>query len=104
MRKGKRHFVTVIRDLDSHDLLEVIDTHEATSIIAQLQRWPEERWLAVPEVSIDMWAGFEKVIGEVFVNAVIVYDRFHVMKKVNEKLDAIRFSNFRARLLAAFLP
>jgi transposase len=44
----------------------------------------------VEEVSVDMWGGFPKVIEKVFPNAVIVTDRFHVMKAVNEELNKIR--------------
>ena len=42
------------------------------------------------EVSVDMWGGFPKVIQEVFPNAQLVFDRFHVMKPVNEELNLIR--------------
>ena len=44
----------------------------------------------VEEVSVDMWGGFPKVVREVFPNAQIVFDRFHVMKPVNEELNKIR--------------
>ena len=44
----------------------------------------------VEQVSVDMWGGFPKVIEKVFPNAVIVTDRFHVMKAVNEELNKIR--------------
>ena len=44
----------------------------------------------VSEVSVDMWGGFPKVIQEVWTNAIVVYDRFHVMKYVNEELNKIR--------------
>ncbi len=37
-----------------------------------------------------MWGGFPKVIREVFPNAKIVIDRFHVMKLVNKALNKIR--------------
>ncbi|MDZ4874952.1 MAG: hypothetical protein CLLPBCKN_004348 [Chroococcidiopsis cubana SAG 39.79] len=37
-----------------------------------------------------MWGGFPKVVQAVFPNAVIVIDRFHVMKVVNEELNKIR--------------
>jgi transposase len=40
--------------------------------------------------SIDMWGGFEKVIRVVFPNAIIVIDRFHVIKLVNKALNKIR--------------
>ena len=44
----------------------------------------------VEEVSVDMWGGFPKVIKEVFPNALIVIDRFHVIKLVNKSLNKIR--------------
>jgi transposase len=37
-----------------------------------------------------MWGGFPKVIREVFPNAKIVVDRFHVQKLVNKALNKIR--------------
>jgi len=44
----------------------------------------------IEEVTVDMWGGFPKVIEKVFPNAVIVIDRFHVMKAVKEELNKIR--------------
>jgi transposase len=44
----------------------------------------------IEEVSVDMWGGFPKMVAEAFPNAVIVIDRFHVMKAVNEELNKIR--------------
>lgn len=37
-----------------------------------------------------MWGGFQKVIKEVFPNALTVIDRFHVMQLVNKALNQIR--------------
>lgn len=37
-----------------------------------------------------MWGGFPTVIAKVFPNARIVFDRFHVMKKVNDALNKLR--------------
>jgi transposase len=44
----------------------------------------------IEKVSIDMWEGFPKVIKQVFPNAKIVLDRFHVMKAVNKDLNKLR--------------
>ena len=44
---------------------------------------------AVEEVCVDMWRGFPKVIKEVFPQAKIVIDRFHVQKLVNKDLNKI---------------
>jgi transposase len=88
--KGERKFVTVVSDLDKSSLLEVIDSHKSEEIIEVLSQQPQEIRENVKEVSVDMWGGFQKVIKEVFPNALIVIDRFHVMKLVNKSLNKIR--------------
>jgi transposase len=52
---------------------------------------PKEIRETVEEVCVDMWGGFEKVIKEVFPNAITVYDHFHVIQMVNKKLNKIRY-------------
>lgn len=89
-RKGRGKFVTVVSDIEKGKLLEVIDSHQQEEIIEILKAQPVEMREKVEEVSVDMWGGFPKVITEVFPNAVLVYDRFHVMKPVNEELNKIR--------------
>jgi transposase len=91
MRKGHNQYVTVISDLENHCLIEVIDAHKAEELIKRLESLgTEEERLKVEEVSIDMWAGFTKVVKQVFPKARIVYDRFHVMQKAIKELDRIR--------------
>jgi len=68
----------------------VIDSHHQEDIIKILKQQPLELREQVEEVSVDMWGGFPKVVQEVFPNAQIVFDRFHVMKPVNEQLNRIR--------------
>ncbi len=88
--KGYQDFVTVVADIDRGKLVEVIDSHKQEDIIKVLQQQP--LWLReqVEEVSVDMWGGFPKVVQAVFPNARIVFDRFHVMKPVNEELNKVR--------------
>ena len=89
-RKGQQNFVTVIGDIEAGQLIEVIDSHRQSEIIKTLERQPLEVREQIEEVSVDMWGGFPKVVEEVFPNAVIVIDRFHVMQAVNEELNKIR--------------
>lgn len=88
--KGQQNFVTVVSDIDKGKLIEVIDSHKQLDIIEVLNQQQFEVREQVEEVSVDMWGGFPKVVEEVFPNAVIVFDRFHVMKTVNEELNKIR--------------
>ena len=68
----------------------MIDSHKSDEIIEVLKQQRQEIRENVKEVSVDMWGGFQKVIKEVFPNALIVIDRFHVMKVVNKALNKIR--------------
>ena len=55
-----------------------------------LKQQPLESREQVKEVSVDMWGGFPKVVQSVFPNALLVFDRFHVMQPVNEELNKVR--------------
>ena len=90
MRKGKGIFVTVVSDIEAGNLIEMIDFHRQQDIIEVLIRKPLEVRGQVEKVSVDMWGGFPKVIEEVFPNAQVVIDRFHVMKAVNKDLNKLR--------------
>lgn len=90
MRKGQGDFVTVVSNIETSNLLEVIDSHKQEDIIKVLKQQPLAVREQLEEVSVDMWGGFPKVVEEVFPNAEIVFDRFHVMKLVNEELNKIR--------------
>jgi len=90
MRKDHQDFVTVVSDIDQSQLIEVSDTHEQQGIMEVLMQQPIEVREQVSFVSVDMWGGFPKVIQEVWTNAIVVYDRFHRMKYVNEELNKIR--------------
>lgn len=89
-RKGHQDFVTVVADIDRGKLVEVIDSHQQEDIIKVLEKQPLHLREQVEEVSVDMWGGFPKVVQEVFPKARIVFDRFHVMKPVNEELNKVR--------------
>ena len=82
--------MTVVSALDKGSLLEVIDSHKSEEIIEVLKQQPEPMREKVKEVCVDMWGGFKKVIEEVFPNALIVIDRFHVMKLLNSSVNELR--------------
>ena len=89
-RKGHKDFVTVVSNIDVGELLEVIDSHKQDDIIEVIQQQPIQVREKVEEVSVDMWGGFPKVVKEVFPNAKVVIDRFHVMQPVIKELNQLR--------------
>jgi transposase len=93
MRKGHKNYKAVICDLDRHKLIEVVDGRTQDSLISRLSELPQQVRKDVKEVSVDMWHGFPKVIEEIFPNAQLVSDRFHVMKPLIEELKKIAKSS-----------
>jgi transposase len=89
-RKGHKNFVTVVSDIDIGEPLEIIEGREGEKLIEVLSEKELEAREKIEEVSVDMWAGFTKVIKKVFPNARIVYDRFHVMQQINRELNKLR--------------
>jgi transposase len=90
MRKCQGSLVTVVSDIEGGNLIEMIDSHRQQDIVEALIQQPFEVREQVKEVSVDMWGGFPKVIEQVFPNAQVVIDRFHVMKVVNQDLNKLR--------------
>jgi len=87
--KGHKDFKTVVSDLDQGKLIEVINGHNQEIITQTLMEQPLDIRKIVEEVSIDMWGGFASIIPQIFPNAVIVTDRFHVVKPLLNELKII---------------
>ncbi len=60
MHKGHKNFKTVVSNIDSGDLLEIINSHKQAQIIEVLMQQRIEIREAVTEVSVDMW-GYDRL-------------------------------------------
>lgn len=81
----------MLTDPERRLVLEVFPGGDAEKILADIrERFTAEERARVRFVVIDMSSTLRKVAAEAFPNAVIVIDRFHVFKKANEALDAVR--------------
>jgi len=59
-----------------------------------LSRLGKEKLALIERASLDMWDPYIKAVKEQCPNAELIFDKFHVVKKVNEALDAIRKKEF----------
>ena len=58
--------------------------------------WGEEVVQAIEFVSIELGQPYRSLVEKLMPNAVVVADRFHVMKQINEELDKQRKTEKRA--------
>jgi len=94
-RKGQV-YLTVVYDLERRVLLWVGEdrTEEAVKkfFTEELGR---RRCRTLQAVCMDMWAAYAKLVREHAPNAQILFDRFHIVKHLNEAVEEVRRSEMR---------
>jgi transposase len=90
---AKRHqYVTLVCDLDRSTIEYVGDNREKTSLDAYYASLSEKQLAGIEAVAMDMWDPYiASTLAHVPGGAAkIVFDRFHIMKQMNEAVDAVR--------------
>jgi transposase len=90
--KGHK-YLTVIRDLDSGRVIWVGEGREKETLDRFFMELGKKKCKAITVAVIDMWKPYIASIKE-HTNAEIVFDKFHVSKKINEAVDNIRKKEF----------
>lgn len=84
-------FITVVRDLDSGAVL-FVGKGKGGEALEPFRKRLKRRGKQVKAVAIDMANSYSAWVTEVLPNADIVYDHFHVIKLMNERMNALRRS------------
>ncbi len=88
--KGQKNYYVVLVDLEKRKIVGLIEKRTEEKITEYLENWGEEVLSKIKEVSIDLWKSYKSIAKKLMPQAEIVADRFHVMKQVNDELDAAR--------------
>ena len=86
--KGQ-HYVSIVLDLDTGAAIHVAEGKAADSVKPFLRRL-KRSGARIEAIATDMGQAFPSAVREVFPDAVLVYDRFHVVKLMNDKLTKLR--------------
>jgi transposase len=96
--KGHRDFVAVISAQDESGelhLLAVLPDRLKATVLAWLLRMPPAIRAHITTVCTDIWEGYISAAAEVLPNAMIVLDRFHVMRHARDGVDTLRKQELR---------
>lgn len=96
--KGQGNYLAVLVDLDTRKPIEIVKSRRIEEIRKVLMGWGTQVLEQIEEVSIDLWSPYKSLVEELMPNVNITADRFHVMKQVNDELDAMRKSEKRAAM------
>ena len=78
----------VIVDVEERGLIEILPKRDKKSVIEYLESLPRRRNTRV--VTMDMWRPYRDAVRDVLPHAMIVIDKFHVIKEVNSALESFR--------------
>ena len=96
--KGQGNYLAVLVDLDIHKPIEIVKSRRMEEIREVLVGWGIQVLEQIKEVSIDLWSPYKSLVEELMPNANVTADRFHVMKQVNDELDAMRKAEKKAAI------
>ncbi len=88
--KGQGNYLAVLVDLDTHKLIEIVKSRRMSELRLVFEGWGSKVLEQITEVSIDLWSPYKNLVEELMPDADVTADRFHVMKQVNDELDAAR--------------
>lgn len=90
-------YLTVVSDLDSGAVLEVVDEHCTESLAAFYRALSSAQMQAIEAVAMDMHAPYIKATEQCVPDGrdKIVFDRFHVMSQANGAMERVRVSEYQ---------
>ncbi|MFK7978639.1 MAG: ISL3 family transposase [Saprospiraceae bacterium] len=92
-KKGHKDFITILVDLDTHEIIDILEYRDKSSLRTYFQSLGVKICKRVEDFCSDMWGPFQDLAAELFPNALIHIDRFHWTIYLNKIVD-----NFRKEL------
>jgi transposase len=91
-RAGQASYMTVVCDLENGTVEWVGMDRKAETVNEYFDQFTDGQLAKIDGFAMDMWRAYTKAVRDRIPDseAKIIYDRFHVMKEVNEALDVIR--------------
>jgi transposase len=88
--KGQGNYYVVLVDIEQRIPIGLVEQRTEEAVTNYLKSWGDEILSQITEVSIDLWRPYQKVVQKLMPQAIVVADRFHVMKQVGQELDSQR--------------
>jgi len=92
LRKGHKQYALVLSDLERRVVIAVLPDRQKDTLEKWLDALSQAEQRAIKVVSMDMWKPYRQAVRKKLPHAIIVADRFHVMKQLNHQIDLLRRS------------
>lgn len=95
-RRRRHIYHTQVYDLGGKRLLWSGEGREAASLERFFQEWGPERCQRLQGICCDMWAPYIEVIRRYAPQAILVFDKFHLIRHLLDAVDKVRREEVRA--------
>ena len=82
-RKGKKHFICLLTNLDTGTVVDLLPDRKKETLVTYFQNLGPVFCQQITVVSCDLWQPYLAVAATCFPQATLVLDRFHVVKLLN---------------------
>lgn len=87
----------MIIDNNTHNIIDILEDRTIRNLSAYFMRFDRQARLQVKTFTIDMYEPYERLIRELFPNAAIIYDRFHIVQHLVREFTKLRVSVMNER-------
>ncbi|MFQ5500591.1 MAG: ISL3 family transposase [Candidatus Zixiibacteriota bacterium] len=88
---GRGHdYITIVSDLDVHRVVFVVEGRKKSSLNKFYRRIGSARCQELEVVAMDVWSSYIESTRKYAPQANIVFDKFHIIRHLNEKIDDVR--------------
>ena len=92
---GRRNnMYTIVSDLENSAVIGVVDGHQTISLDTFFTAVGKDFCEAVEYVCMDMWMAYQTSVKTFCANAKIIFDKFHIMRHLNDAIDEVRRKEF----------
>lgn len=85
---GKMSFIFM--DANNHKIIDIVDNRQLHNLLKYFNRYTKNARDNVKTIVIDMYKPYIILIKKMFKNALIVFDKFHIIQHINRALNKAR--------------
>ena len=89
-KDSKNGMSFVFLDAKTHDFIDIVDGRTQHILKQYFMRYPRKVRKKVKTICIDIYPPYMNMISEMFPNAEIIIDRFHMVQNINRELNKAR--------------
>lgn len=97
-RRGKDSYMTIVSDLERGTVDWIGDDRKAETLVRYFEQFSAEQLAGIRGIAMDMWKGYKLAIRTKVPDPdrKMIYDRFHVMREINDAVDMVRKREHRS--------